>query len=459
MILSAVPGSTSGTASDLLVDVAQRELFGESRSKKKASRPDAKAPRLRVVRREQLGLEVVDLDTLIPEDHPARLLCAAVECLDLALFYERVRARDGTAGRPATDPKLLVCLWLYATADGVGSARELERLCREHAAYRWLCGNVTVNHHLLAEFRVGNEAALDELLSAVLGKLMAAGLVTLRRVAHDGMRVRASAGAASFRRRARLEQYVREAREHVETLKASIHDPGARTRREGAQLRAAEERQRRVEQALAKMTEAEATKKRRNDPREREDEPRVSSTDPDARVMKMADGGFRPAFNIQLSTDVDSRFIVGVQVSSAGSDARLMPPAVDEIERRLGDVPAEMLVDGGFVSVDAIDAIERRGITVYAPVPKPRNPDVDPHERKREDTDHVAAWRERMSTDGAKEIYKDRAATAETTNADLRCHRGLDRLRVRGSRKVLSVTLWAVLAYNLLRTPLEVLLA
>lgn len=435
----------------------QQPLFELTGAQAPATAKDEGAPRLRVAQREQLGLEVVDVDTLIPEDHPARLLASAVEYLDLSRFYEPIKARETSPGRAATDPKLLVSLWLYATVDGIGSARELERLSRDHAAYRWLCGGVTVNHHLLAKFRVGYEAALDELLCEVIGKLMAAGLITLRRVAHDGMKVRASAGAASFRRRPRLESFVKEARAHVGQLKESIHDPGHRTKREAAQLRAAQDRQNRVERALAVMPEVERTKARQTKKRDRKKAPRVSTTDPDARVMKMADGGFRPAYNLQLSTDVDSRFIVGVQVSTVGSDSAQLAPAIDDIERRTGFTPEAMLVDGGYVNHHAFEDAAARDIVVYAPVPEPKVPGVDPFERKPSDSDETAAWRERMQTDEAKEIYRQRAATAETTNADLRCRRGLDRLLVRGTDKVLSVTLWAALAYNLLNAPLSAL--
>jgi transposase len=436
----------------------QQPLFGDSGEKATEKVREGGEPRLRVVRREQLGLEVVDIDSLIPDDHPARLIASAVECLDLRRFYEPIRARGSNAGRPATDPKLLVCLWLYATVDGVGSARELERLTREHAAYRWLCGEVSVNHHLLAKFRVGYDQALDELLSNVISRLMKAGLVTLRRVAHDGMRVRASAGAASFRRRKRLEELATEVEAHVAELKKATHDPGHLTRREAARLRAASDREVRVKQALAAMADAEETKARQTRKKDRNKEPRVSTTDPEARVMKMGDGGFRPAYNLQLSTDVDSRFIVGVQVSTSGSDAGLLAPALDDIERRTGAVPAEMLVDGGFVNTKAFDSAAERGVATYAPVPTPRTEDVDPHARKPRDSDHVAEWRERMRTDEAKQIYKQRAATAETTNADLRCKRGLQQFVVRGSGKVLSVTLWAALAYNLLHAPLAALI-
>jgi transposase len=439
----------------------QQSLFGstaKTAKSMKTPKADGGAPRLRVVRREQVGLEVVDVDSLIPDDHPARLIASAVECLDLRLFYEPIRAREATAGRPATDPKLLVSLWLYATVDGVGSARELDRLTREHAAYRWLCADVTVNYHLLSEFRVGHEAALDQLLSDVISKLMAARLVTLRRVAHDGMRVRAAAGASSFRRRGKLAQLVVEVEAHVTALKASIHDPGQLSRREAARLRAAVEQEARVKQALTAMTAAEETKARQTKQKDRDKEPRVSTTDPDARVMKMGDGGFRPAYNLQLSTDVDSRFIVGVQVSTVGSDSGLLGPALDDIKSRTGVLPHEMLVDGGFVNAKAFDQAAERGTIVYAPVPKPRDQAIDPHERKPDDSDTTAQWRERMRTAEAKEIYKQRAATAETTNADLRCKRGLQQFVVRGTSKVLSVTLWAALAYNLLRVPLEALI-
>ena len=394
----------------------QQPLFGSTGAKAPAPPKDNGAPRLRMARREQLGLEVVDVDTLITEDHPARLLASAVEYLDLSRFYESIKARENSPGRDATDPKLLVGLWLYATVDGIGSARELERLTREHAAYRWLCGGVSVNHHLLAKFRVGYEAALDELLCEVIGKLMAAGLITLRRVAHDGMKVRASAGAASFRRRPRLESFVKEARAHVGQLKKSIHDPGHRTKREAAQLRAAQDRQNRVERALAVMPEVERTKARQSRKRDRKKAARVSTTDPDARVMKMADGGFRPAYNLQLSTDVDSRFIVGVQVSTVGSDSAQLAPAIADIERRTGFTPDAMLIDGGYVNHDAFDDAAVRDIVVYAPVPESRVPGIDPFERKPGDSDETAAWRERMESDEGKEIYRQRAATAETTN-------------------------------------------
>ena len=414
-------------------------------------------PRLREANRKQVAFQAFDLEQLIPPEHPARTLWAAVERLDLSRFHRAIAAREGRAGRDATDPKILVCLWLFATAEGIGSARELDRMCKEHVAYRWICGGVTVNYHLLAEFRVGHTDALDALLVDILGRLFEAGLVTLRRVAHDGMRVRAAAGASSFRRKDPLKRAFREARRQVEHCKAQLENPTLLDQRKAAELRAAEDRQARLERALKKMKVLE--KARANDPNvsRRAKETRVSTTDPDARVMKMPDGGFRPAYNVQLSTDVDSRVIVGVRVTDSGVDSPELIPTIDHLEDTFGTAPEELLVDAGYVSLDGIAEAEQRDVRIYAPVPQ-RNVDTcDPHEPKPNDPVGVADWRQRMATDDAKAIYKERASTAETTNADLREHRGLDRFNVRGPTKVLSVTLWGAIAYNLLRVPLEAL--
>lgn len=109
--------------------------------------------------RSQVELGPFDLESLIPPGHRARSIWSVVEKLDLSRFYEPIKARGSQAGRAATDPKVLVALWLYATTDGVGSARELERLCGEQDTYRWLRGGLTVNHHTLADFRTARGGA------------------------------------------------------------------------------------------------------------------------------------------------------------------------------------------------------------------------------------------------------------------------------------------------------------
>jgi len=388
-----------------------------------------------------------DLNSLIEEDHPARAIWAVIENLDLSKFEAGITARGETAGRPAIDPRILLALWLYATSEGMGSARELERLCEAHNAYRWICGGVHLNHHTLSDFRVAHQEALDDLMTQILGVMEHQGLVDLKRVAQDGMRVRASAGAASFRREKSLQKCLEEAREQVrETARYMEAGPEASARREAARERATRERTERVERAISELPKVREAKTTEED----KQKARVSTTDPEARVMKMADGGFRPAYNVQLSTDTQTRVIVGVDVTNSGNDQGQMVPMLEDIRERNGQLPDECLVDGGYAKKENIEEAALQKVTIYAPVQKPRKEGRDPHQPKPGDSPAVAEWRQRMGTPEAKEIYKERAATAERTNADLRCYRGLAPFLVRTLPKVRCVVLWAALTYNIL---------
>jgi len=406
-------------------------------------------PRLRRAERDQIVDRALPLDALLPADHTARTIWAYVEGLDLATLYGAIGSVLGGSGRAATDPRILLALWLYATADGVGAARELDRLCRDHVAYQWIAGDVPMNYHTLADFRTDHAELLDDLLTRSVATLMAEGLVELNRVAQDGMRVRAGAGAASFRRRPTLDEALAQAEAQVEALRAEAEgDPAAADRRrKAARERAAREHAGRIKAALGRLPELEARKKAGEQAKAR-----CSTTDPEATVMKMADGGFRPAYNVQFATTVGGQAIVGVDVIDSGSDAGQMAPMVEQIRGRSGVTPPEMLVDGGFAQHDQIDAVSAPGVgcTVYAPVPEPRDPKVDRHEPKPGDSEAVAAWRVRMATAEAKAIYKGRAATAECVNALAR-GRGLVRFVVRGLAKVRAVALWHALAHNVMR--------
>jgi hypothetical protein len=339
-----------------------------------------------------------------------------------------------------------VALWLYATLEGVGSARALDWLCSNHNAFRWLVGGVSVNYHTLADFRVDHPEFLDGLLTHSVAVLREQGLVDLNRVAHDGMRVRASAGAASFHRQATLKRHLLEAQEQVERLCQELtDDPNRISRRKGrARERAARERVQRVQQALERLPELQAQKKP-----DEQDKARVSTTDPQARVMKMADGGFRPAFNIQYTADCPSQVVVAVEVSTSGSDMGQLKPAIEQIHQRFDVYPQQALADGGFAKQQDIEEIEVQcgGCRVYTPVPKPRVAGVDPYAPHQGDSDVIIRWRTRMGTEEGKAIYKDHASTVECVNAHNR-NRGLVRLRVRGQPKVKSVALWFAIAQN-----------
>ena len=289
------------------------------------------------------------------------------------------------------------------------------------------------------------------------------------------MRVRASAGAASFRRRETLEKLLHEAQAEVlrwersqdETadLQAGQEVVGqtepSRQQRAARRWHAAE-RVERLRRALARLPEREAKKQKAKKKKsgkkdggqkaEKNQAARVSTTDPDATVMKMADGGYRPAYNVQFATTCRGQVIVGVDVGTEGTDQGRLPPMVEQIEKRFGQRPQEMLVDGGFAGHQDIEKVQKgaQGGKVYAPVPEPKKAGVDRHEAKATDSPEVAEWRTRMGTPEAKAIYKERAATAECVNAQAR-HRGLTQFLVRGLQKVKAVALWLATAHNLAR--------
>jgi transposase len=404
-------------------------------------------PRLERADRHQLRLQPQTMDELVPADHVVRAVWKYVESLPLAPLYEEVLAVEGQAGRPAIDPKLLVALWLYATIQGVGSARELAGLTVEHNAYRWLCGGVSVCYHTLSDFRTAHGAWCDQMLTHSVAVLVHAQVVDLKRIAEDGLRVRASAGASSFRRRETLEGCWAEAQAHVADLKREqeAHPEAAGTKAAKARERAAREREERVKQALQELPQIEAAKQEQDRAKAR-----VSTTDAEARVMKMADGGFRPAYNVQLAATTAGQAIVAVSVTNSGSDMGQMPAMVKQVEERFETRPQEWLVDGGHAKKEDIETVSEKGTTVYAPVQKPKKADVDPHQPRATDSEAIAAWRQRMGTPEAKEIYKDRAATIECVNAQAR-QRELKQVTVRGTAKVLAVVLWYALAHNLMR--------
>jgi transposase len=431
---------------------------------------------LRTADRQQL-LCPLTIDDLLEADHPARAVWRFALGLDLSELYDRVRARGCDAGRPAIDPRVLVALWLYATLAGVKSARALADLCVRHDAYRWLAGGIAANYHTLSDFRVDHLDLLQHVLKHSVEVLRQQGLIDLKRVAQDGMRVRASAGAASFRSRETLERLLQEARTKVQRLQqelratadpaatqevAASQEPATEQNRPSRQQRAAlyrhaKQRVERLEQALKRMPEMEEKKKaaQKKHPEKKpgkNDVARVSSTDPEATVMKMPDGGYRPAYNFEYSTVCKGQVIVGVDVLTEGSDQGQLPPMLDQIEERFEQRPQEALVDGGVVSHEDIEKVQaaEKPCKVYAPVPEPRKAGVDRHEAKKTDSKEVAEWRQRMGSEEAKEIYKQRAATAECVNAQAR-NRGLLQLVVRGVQKAKAIALWFAAVHNMVR--------
>jgi transposase len=412
-------------------------------------------PRLSRPDRAQIEWRAVDLDSLLAEDHEARLIWAWVMGMDLSPLYRTIRAVEGEAGRRAIDPAILLALWLYATMKGVGSARELERLCEEHIAYQWLCGGVSVNYHTLADFRVEQEAFLERQLVQSIAALTAAGLVKLEQVAQDGKKIRASAGSSSFHRRQTLDKHVEQAEEQVARLREEIdaNTSASTKRQQAARERASRERLKRLEAAKCQLERmekrAEQTGRAKAD-RKQGKERRASETDPEARVMKMANGGFNPAYNAQFCTDTQSNLIVGVQLSQQGNDTGLASPMLTEVQTNYGLMPAEAVLDSSYFSQDEIVTLCELGCTPYVAIPDKGTTPESRYQPKKNDPPQVADCRLRMGTPAGQEMLTIRGAVAELVHAVLdQCN--LARVQVRGLKKVRTLLLWFTLVHNWMR--------
>lgn len=430
------------------------ELFPHLPVQMNARAVETGSARLREPVRDQVELRALDLDSLIGPGHPARTIWDYVERLDLRSLEEAVRAREHTPGQAPASPRLLLALWLYATSEGIGSARALARLCESHDAYRWLCGGVSVNYHGLADFRTAHPDLLDRLLTESVATLSAAGVIDLDEVVQDGVRVRASAGAGSFRRKKKLHKELNKARRLIEQLKQEANDdPDASNRRiRAARERAAHEREARVAAALDKLAEIEAERVRRAKTNKRQTakqkEPRASTTDPQARIMKMADGGYRPAYNCQLGTVAQGQIVVSVDVTATGSDRGLLRPMLDALKQRYGRRPKRHLVDGGFNKNDDIEWAAAAGVKVYGPPTRSKHKS-DPYAPRHDDGCGVAAWRRRMQSPHGKAVYK-RRSMGECINARFRQWR-FSQFTLRGRAKVYAVLSLFALANNILQ--------
>jgi transposase len=488
---------------------------GEGEANREPGLTGAK-PRYEAINREQLCWRVVDVERLIGEEHPARAIWEFVGQLDLSGYSEEVRAVEGKAGRPAWEPRLLISLWVYAYSEGVGSARAIEQLCEWEPGYQWLTGATVVNAHTLSDFRVKHEQRLNGLFGQILGLLSADGLITLERVMQDGTKIRAKAAPDSFRRKERVEQALKQAAEQVEAVEAMSEEETSRRVAE-ARKRAARERQERLERALEefeKLAEEGSGKNKENR--------RVSTSDPEARVMKQADGGFAPSYNVQINTDAKNGVIVAVGVVQAGNDFEQIESGVDRVEQNLGKTPDQVVTDGGFVSRDNIVGMKERGVEFIGPCgdeagkgkssyegrgvsaayhsaqfvydaqsdsyrcpqgkilsyegKEQRHTQVSYRYRaersdchgcpvksqccpgnrvtgrsvhRSEELAEVAEFRQRMQTEQAREIYRQRAQVAETPNLWIKAKFGLRQFSVRGLSKVGMEALWACLTYNI----------
>jgi len=400
-------------------------------------------PRVTEPERRQAAIRFEMPDDALAPEHPARVLWQALGKLDLSAFLENARSVEGGAGRPTLSPRLMLTLWTYAISQGVGSSREIARLIESDRAFGWIVGDVEVSHHALSRFRVGHHEALDKLMTDILAALMHKGVLSLRLVAQDGMRVRAAASAPSFRTLDSLLDCREQAELHLKAVLAQADDPELTLVQKIAREDGARDFQRRIEEAISTV---ESLQEERGASRP---QARASTTDAEARVMKMGDGGFRPALNVQMATAGSElggpRTIVGVAVCNIGSDMGGVTPMLEQIERRTGQLPETLVADANHANHTAIIAAEQQGVNMILAVPK-RSRETGP---KTVLVPEIVDWKKRMQTDEAKALYRARAGLCEWTNAQAAGRFGLRQFLVRGIAKATSVSLLIAITSNL----------
>jgi transposase len=458
----------------------------------------AAQPRFKIIDRSQTFFRCVDVEALIEEDHPARAIWNVVEKLDLSAFRERTRAVDGIAGRSAINPHLLVSLWIYAYSQGVGSAREISRLCGYHPAYQWFTGAEKISGHTVSSFRVEHKEALEKLFIEVVGVLSAEGFVNLKRVMQDGTKVRANAAPDSFRKRETLQEHLEEARQQCAAL-AQLGDDEKNEVQKQARKRAAEERVERLDAALEQIQQLEAVA-------DSDKTVRASSSDPEARNMKQPDGGFGPAYNVQTTTAAEGKALVSIDVTQAGNDFEQLQPALDRVQRTLSCKPEQAVVDGGYISQANILETATTGVELigpvmttefyadqfrfetaencmYCPMGKrlayqgktkselvaiqkyqarpgdcaacerkadccPKNEKTGRSVQRSEYHQEIQDFQQRMAQPETRQIYRQRPEVAETPHLWMKAKFQLRQFHVRGLVKVGQEALWVALTYN-----------
>jgi transposase len=411
----------------------------------------------------QTRWDFIDLEALLPIDHRARIVVSFVEGLDLSALYEAIKSREGEPGRPPPDPSVLLALWLYATIEGVGSARQLDRLAQRDLAYRWIAGGVALNYHGLSDFRVAHVEVLDRLLTESVTALIAEGVVSLAEIAVDGTKVRANASRGSFKTGTKLARIGAAVEQRLAALKAEIEsDPDASSRRKrAAQERAAREVKERAERARAALDRVQAEKEKRarthpQDEAKKKSEPKVSLSDPDAHNMRFPDGAVRPAYNAQIAVTPKEGIIVSVEMTDRRNDAGLAVPMVENIVRRYRKTPEKLLVDTHYATSADIAALAEHAagpVQVFAPTPTERD-DIKASSlarrksKRAQEPESVKTWRSRMGTQVGQEAYGLRKLI-ERINANLKNH-GFGFIPVRGLIKAQAVALWHALANNLM---------
>ena len=454
--------------------------------------------------RKQHLLQHIDIEGLIGNDHPARLFWDVTGELDLKAFHANIKTQRGQAGRPTFNPRLLIAMWLYGYKRGVGSAREIARMCGYDTGMQWLTGMKPINHHSLSDFRIEHDEALQGLFRQVLGMLLLKRMITLERVTQDGTKVLAKVRNNSFRRQGRIREHLEAARRHVEAMGDPAAEP---TRQQSAERRAGKERVSRLSEALEEIRKLQALKP--------DGEAQVSETDPEARFMRTVSTGSAPCYNVQVTTDSANGLIVDIEATNAENDARQLAPAMERVREAAGQQPQQVVADGDYTHHENVNAMAEQGIDFYGSWKKegvgkkveysrehfiwdanrsmfvcPAGKDMplvsrlesqkgtqrlyrvgkgecgqcpqrieclgkdqkaDRSISRRTDGAAVAAFKQKMETEVAKAIYRTRSAIAEFPNLWIKAKFKLRQFWTQGLKKVRMEARWAGIAYNLER--------
>jgi transposase len=469
-------------------------------------------PLIRYVNRQQMSWRAVDVERLIGEQHPARAIWELVGRLDLTPFYQSIASSAEEGGRPAFDPQLLISLWVYAYSQGIGSAREVARRCEYDPAFQWLTGLTEVNYHTLADFRVGKQQELDELFTQVLATLSKEGLVTLEEVMQDGTKIQARASGETFHREKTLREHMERARQQVEALRDPLAEPRGNRRQQAARERAAREKEERLERAVKELEALRAQKKTEEEKRQArtstsDPEARVMkqsdggfapsynaqiSTDgkhglivavevtqagndyqellPAAERIEarwgrkpgrmVADAGYTSGENIRELAEKGIEFFGSLadDAAKARTDAQRFPATrfVYQAQEDTFRCPAGQTLHyqgrherGGMVHYKYQAAAEDcTNCSLRASCCGGNQKHGRSVERK-EETAVLAAFRKKMGSEEARQVYRRRGPVAEFVHAWIKSKLGLRQFHVRGWSKVRTEMLWACFTYNL----------
>lgn len=402
--------------------------------------------------RNQVEFQMQSLEQLLPYDHKARDVWSFVDDMDTAPIFTEIKSLQGGSGRPVTSPKVLLAVWIYSILDGNTSARKLEDLCHYHLAYKWLVGGTAVNRTMLANFRSIDPLKFEDLLTSCLAAMVQTGLIDDRDFSQDGSRIKANAGFSSFRREASLKKTKEEIQNYLQNL-GSKADYDKRKKQELIK------KQERVNAALKALEEARTERikngtRNRQAPKEEDlKKIRTSITDPSCRKMKMGDGGYRLAYNVQFATGLDSRVIFGVDVVNTldpGTASRMMAKVNNRLHRLNLSPAKNWLTDSAYSSKEDITEVAALFPNCCYISPAKVRKGCDPKKYQKTDSEAVKNWRDNLENPQNIELYKKRCSTAEFSNAQVK-NDGLTKFSVRGFLKVRGQVLLHAIANNIER--------